>query len=117
MVRPLVTDSSPAIMRRSVDFRHPLGPTRTSKLPIRNFEVHTLMTSNRAAKSLRTFSIEMLAILSLDSAGEGPNDEAAGKSKCNHRWQHIEHSERAKIAVIDCVRSLESSKQSDRQQL
>jgi hypothetical protein len=39
--------------------------------------------------------------LSLDPAREGLNEEAAGKPKGNHRRQHIQHGERAQIAVVD----------------
>src|ERR1700722_8472323 len=116
LMSPWVTDSNPAIIRRSVDFPHPLGPTRTANCPSATSKLTPLMTST-APKFLRTFSMEMVAILPLDSACEALNEEAPRKPKSNHCRQHVQHGERAQIAVIDGVRPLESPKQSDRQQL
>src|ERR1700722_2052584 len=113
---PWVTDSNPAIIRRSVDLPPPLGPTRTANWPSATSKLTPLMISS-APKFLRTFCKEMAAMLALDSAGEALNEEAARKPESNHGGQHIQHRERAQIAVINGVRPLESAEQSDRQQL
>src|SRR6202162_2306689 len=116
---PSVTDSSPAIMRSSVDLPQPLGPTSTANCPSATSKLTPLMTST-APKFLRTFSMDMLAmsrLLALDPAGEGANQEAARQPECRHRRQHIQQRQRTEITVIDGVRPLEGPKQSDRQQL
>src|SRR6202049_504806 len=119
LMSPWVTHSSPAIMRRSVDLPHPLGPTSTANCPSATSKLTPLITST-APKLLRTFSMDMLAmprLLALDPAGEGANQEAARQPECRHRRQHVQQRQRTQIAVIDGVGPLKGPKQSDRQQL
>src|ERR1700730_15535331 len=119
LMSPSVTDSSPAIMRSSVDLPQPLGPTSTANCPSATSKLTPLMTST-APKFLRTFSMDMLAIfssLTLDPAGERAHQKAARQPECRHRRQHVQQCQRTQIAVVDGVRPLEGPKQSDRQQL
>src|SRR6059036_2147917 len=78
---PAVMSSSPAIIRRAVDFPHPDGPTRITNSPSLTSRFMSLTASKPSANRLltpsRTISAICVPSLSLHGARRQPGDDAA----------------------------------------
>ena len=72
--RPLVTSSRPAIMRKVVDFPHPDGPRRTTKLPS--------STSNEMSRTA-TVAPQVLVTRTSSMAAIGPLEHPALRHDSN----------------------------------
>src|SRR5688572_11220618 len=94
-MRPAVTDSRPASMRRTVDLPEPEPPTSTSSWPsaTSGWKSSTTLTS---PKRFVTCSNEMagMAVLSLDAGGGHALDEVALEERVGDDDRDDEHHRR-----------------------
>src|SRR3954454_9990443 len=100
---PSVMSSSPAIIRRAVDFPHPDGPTRTMNSPSATSRLIFLTASKPSAKRLLTPSRTISAIpfppLSLNGArGQAGHDAALEEQHEDDDRDGHDHRRRGDVA-------------------